>query len=67
MIPRVHSEFEYAFGPVDCDGELKVMDTIDGGKWLDVQCLKCGAKMAVPDHKQQDWRKRKDIGDDIPY
>lgn len=57
---RVHSDLELSQGPVDCDGELKVMEAFADG-WVEVQCLECSERIMTKRPPDLSWQKRADL------
>ena len=56
---RIHSDFQYASGSVDCDGDLEVMGV--GKGMVDLRCSKCFECMVMKRPPDMSWRQRKDL------
>ncbi len=74
---RIHSDINYKFGPVDCDGKLEVVGVSaayhDYGH-VEVMCTKCRTTAATANPRRREkslqktggppaWKQRKDAGD----
>ncbi len=56
---RIHSDLRFDSGPVECDGELVVLDTFEG--WACLECCKCQDEASVKIPPDLIWQNRKDL------
>lgn len=56
---RLHSDFKYASGPVECDGKLVILGMV--GHLVDLRCTKCFQGMAMKVPADMSWQERADL------
>ncbi|MHB9054231.1 MAG: hypothetical protein ACYC5F_09660 [Thermoleophilia bacterium] len=57
----VHSDLEFTSGPIDCDGELEVMDVFARGQWVDLECHGCKERISMKRPPDLSWQERADL------